>query len=233
MSKKKMDGMYNLEEEQFPTNSKASREIPTRPEVNEDPPVTVLETPPGRLDNKATPRAIRRRKSITRSIKQTLFSEDTKNVVEHVIFEVLVPAAKTMISDMFSQAIEMMLFGESSGRKRSRDRGERTMVSYGSMYKREDERERRPTSRRDRFGLSDIYFTGPKAGEQATDVLSDMCDLLEKYEQVSVADYFDLANLDGATHAHVKWGWTSLKKAYCTFTRNGYVIILPEPEELD
>jgi hypothetical protein len=227
MAKKKLPHLVNIEDEQFPSNSKASQQVaPIRQEVLADM-QDREEVEQEKVINR--PKAIRRRKSITRSIKQTFFSEDTKNVFQYVVMEVLVPAAKSMIQDMVTQGIEMFLFGEGGSSRKRRDRGEKSMVSYSKMYDRGEDR-RYATSRHDRFGLEDIFFAD---GEEASDVLRDMCDTLEKYDQLSVADYFDMAGIDGATHAHAKWGWTSLKRAKCTHTRNGWAIILPNPEELE
>jgi len=225
-SKELVENMLNPLEEEFPSNSMASQVAPIRPEVQgtTDQPKIVRKS--------IGAHAIRRRKSLTRSIKETFVNEDSKNVGQYIIFEVLIPAAKSMIQEMVTQGIEMFLFGEGGGgRSRSRDRGDKTLVSYSKMYKRDDDRSnRRPSSRRDRFNLSDIYF---RKGDEATQVLEDLCDLLEKYDQVTVADYFDAAGVDGATWVHAKWGWDELKRAYCTHTRDGYQIVMPEPIELD
>ena len=219
MAKVKLEKLVNVQEDQFPSNSKASRDE----EANK----IVAEIKP-----KQPVKAMRRRKSITRSIKETFFSEDSKNVADYVIYEILVPAAKSMFSDAFTQAIEMLIFGEGGSSRRSpRNRSEKTFVQYGDMYRRRDEpREPVRASRRDRFELDNIYF---RNGEQATDVLASLCDLLEEYDQVSVQDYYDLAGLDGTTHIHAKWGWTNLKDAYCTYTRSGHRIVMPRPIELD
>lgn len=226
MTKKvQLDNLINVEEDQFPSNSKASR----KDEQSGRLPSEIVND----IKKKPKVKIVKRRKSITRAIKQSLFSEDSNNVFQYVIYEVLLPAAKSMLSDMFTQGIEMALFGEGSSRKRSRDRGDRSLVSYGDMYKRRDESRdpARYAPRRDRFKLNDIYF---KNGPDASDVLADLCDQLEEYEQVTVAYYLDLVGVDDTSNwVAADWGWTNLKKAYCTHTRNGYKIVLPEPIELD
>ena len=227
MAKRQLNNLLNVEEDQFPGNSIASRTMaPIRVEQPTDipvePPTVVSEEQPKR------PKVIRRRKSITRSIRETFFGEEARNVLDHVVSEVFVPAAKSLLSDMFTQAIEMLIFGEVSGRRRSVNRGEKTIVSYNKMYERDERRIASP--RRDRFGLEDIFF---EDGQEASEVLDAMGELLEKYRQITVADYYDLAGLDGATHAFYKWGWTSVKKAYCTHTREGYCIVMPTPQVLE
>jgi hypothetical protein len=136
---------------------------------------------------------------------------------------------------MVTSGIEMMLFGEakSRGRSKGRDR-DRSIVSYGSFYKDRDRDDDRRSPRRavlrDKFDLSDIYFDHH---DQAEEVLDELCERLEEYDEVTVADYFELAGISGATWAHNKYGWKDLRKAFNTHTRNGWSIVLPDPIELD
>jgi len=224
-----------LDEEEFPTNSKSSKQIvPMREEEpkrernkDEDPLVRRR-----KVRKSIEGRALVKKKSFTQSIAQALVGDNTNNVGFYIINEVLLPAAKNTISEMVTSAIEMFLYGDTNERGRSkRDKG-RTTVSYGSYYNRgrdRDEERHRP-SYRDKFNLDDIYF---RSGDEASEVLDDLGELLEDYEQVTVADFFELAGIDGASWAHNKYGWEDLRKAYCTHTRHGYKIVLPKPIALD
>ena len=225
----------NLEiDELYPSNSKTTRMAPIRPRSQR---VEQEEIQPKRVVQKSIEgRATVKKKTMTESIAHTLLGEETKSVGAYILYDVLIPAAKTMIQDAFSSGIEMLLFGETrpSSRK-NRDGG--TKISYGSFYRGHDRDDRREPDRKrggvvrgGRFDLDDILFDRPK---DADDVLSDLCDLLEDYGQVSVADYFELAGVDGATWVHTKWGWEDLGRPYCTHTRGGYAIVLPKPIELD
>jgi hypothetical protein len=225
---KKLDHSHNVEEEAFPSNSNASKVAPIRPEYREEDGANIVEEPQP-ITKTIKGRAIRRKKSLSRSIKETFINENSKNVGHYIVFEVLIPAAKNMIQEMFTQGIEMFLFGESGGGRNRSKRMDKTIVSYGSMYRRDSERPESRHSRRDKFDLSEIFF---KRGDEANEVLEQLCDQLEKYDEVTVSDYFDFAGINGANWVHAKWGWTNLKRAYCTHTRNGYAIVLPDPEEL-
>jgi hypothetical protein len=177
---------------------------------------------------------MKRRKSITRSIAQTFFGEDAKSVINYIIMDVMVPAAKNMIQEAVSSGIERFLFGEEgSTRRRSKDRGH-SIVSYNTLYGRDrsrDEREeRRPVRERGRFDMSEIIF---KKGDEASEVLDGLHDILQQYRQVTVADFFELADMDAGTWVDQKWGWENLSKAYVTYTRGGYVIVGPKAIELD
>lgn len=226
MAKVKMEG-------DLPSNSRASTK-----------PVRVLEThneleviKPGRRNITPRAQAIRKKRNLSQTIAQSLVGQATQDVGSYIVNEVLLPAAKETIQQMVEKGIEMFLFGE-AGRSRPRDK-DRTRVSYASYYKggrdRDDDRyERRPRARRgDRFDLNSIFF---RDGAEADDVLRGLCDQLEEYEQVTVADYFDMAGIDGADWVHHKWGWdetSDLGRARCTHTRNGWAILLPAPIELE
>lgn len=223
--------------EELPGNSYAKRTAPLRERKrNKTEEVEIIE--PKRTRKPMRAQAIRKKKSFTQSIAETLVGGDSQNVGSYILQDVLIPAAKSTIQEMITSGIEMLLFpggARGSSRSRDRDRGTST-VSYGNYYKsrtRDRDEERRPRTRRqvrDKFDLSDIYF---RHGDEADEVLNSLIDTLRDFDVVSVADFFDTAGISGATWAHHKYGWTDLDDAFCTHTRNGWTIVLPEPEELD
>lgn len=180
--------------------------------------------------------AVIRKKTLVQQVAGLFVAGDTQSVISYIINDVLLPSAKSMIQEMITSGIDMMLFGETRSHSRSRSRSGygRSSISYGDYYQRESGGSRRRTARqstsRDRFNLDDIFF---RHGDEATEVLDQLCERLEEYEVVTVADYFDLASVEGATWAHNKYGWDDLSKAYCTHTREGYAIVLPTPVELE
>lgn len=219
--------------EDLPSNSKSSQIAPIREGKRRRKTVETIEEKPRIRENMAPrARALRKKKSFTQSIAEAFVGDNTQNVGSYILYEVLLPAAKETIQSMVTTGIEMILFGE-AGRGRSRDRDkERSRVSYTSYYKGERDRDdRKPRVRSsDKFDLDDIYF---RHGDEADQVLEGLCDAVEEFDSVSVADYFDMAGISGSTWIHEKWGWNNLRRAYCTHTRNGYKIILPDPIELD
>jgi hypothetical protein len=219
--------------EELPSNSKSSRVVPIRPESKIQEEGALIPDKPARKAVRGN--AIIKKKTITQSIAKSLISEQTSGVAQYILYDVLIPAAKNLLNDMVTSGIEMLLFGETKSGRRSKDRDKgRSIVSYGSYYKGrdrdDDRRESRRPSRRDKFDLSDIYF---RHHDEAEEVLDELCERLEEFDQVSVADYFELAGIDGATWAHDKYGWDDLSKAYNTHTRNGWAIVLPDPIPLD
>ena len=218
------------EKEEFPSNRISSRVVPMTDTPRRRKTVEGEEPQQEKRVKKTIKgHGVRRKKTMTQSIAQTFFGDDARNVGNYVLWDVLLPAAKTTIQEMVSTGIEMLLFGETRSRSgRSNKHDGRSVVSYGSFYRGDNERSR-PTSR-GRYNFDSIVF---KRGDEAADVLESLCDSLEKYDQVTVSDFYELAGVDGATWADENWGWENLSKAYCTRTRGGYVIVLPKPVQLD
>jgi len=218
----------------FPSNSKTSRIAPIRESkrIQEE---GALVTTDEKKPRASRVRAMRHKKGFVQSVAEMFVGNGSDNVGGYILYDVLIPAAKSMLQDAVTSGIEMVLFGETRGGSRSRDKDKnRSTVSYGSYYKnrdRDDSRsERRRPSYRNKFDLNEIYFTDHAIAE---DVLDELCERLEEYEEVTVAEFFEIAGLEGATWAHEKYGWKDLRKAHFTHTRQGYVILFPDPIELD
>lgn len=212
--------------EELPGNSMTKKVAPIRPERSGE-----KKDRPRKRTNRQIVQAHTRRRGFAESIAGLFFNAVTRNIGQYILNEVIVPTGKTMIEDLVKGSIDMLLYNGESKRS-TRDAGTST-VSYGSYYKKKDDRKEssrrygRPSAR---LNIEDIYF---KRHTDAEDVLTALCEKLEEYEEVSVADYMEMAGIDGATYTDDKWGWTDLEAARITHTRNGYMLLLPQPEELD
>lgn len=215
--------------ENYPANSK-------RPKSSQD------ETPkdePKRVEKVVQGAVVRRKKPLGKRFADTFLGGDARGVLGYVMMDVLLPAAKDTIADAVSQGIERMLFGES--RSTSRRTGSRPgPAGYGhvnynkyhssssSMVRRE---EPRSVSRRARSSHDfDEIILNTRV--EADEVLDQLFNLLDKYEQVSVAELYELVGVQG-DYTDAKWGWVDLRGAGVTRIRNGYLLDLPKPEPLD
>ena len=72
-------------------------------------------------------------------------SEDVGNVKSYIIMEVLVPAVKKAISDIVTNGIDMILYGETGRTKKS---ATASKVSYGKFYDRDSGRRKTLIQRR-------------------------------------------------------------------------------------
>lgn len=172
---------------------------------------------------------VRKKKTLGKKMAETFIGDDSKNVFQYIIYDVLIPAAKETLSSMVSGGIEMLLFGETRGRNTRRDKG-RSYVSYGDYYKNNERRDRdRERSTRARHNFDDI--TLDSRGE-AEEVLSALVDMVEDYGMASVADYYEMVGVT-SNFTDNKYGWTNLSSASVSRVRGGYLINLPRVEPLD
>jgi hypothetical protein len=180
--------------------------------------------------------ARKRRKTFGEKFKEAFMGDESKNVGDYVIHDVLVPALKSTISDVVTGGIEMALFGERRSGRSIRDKG-KTYTSYNSYYggsrgrDDRDDRGSRDISRsgRARHDFDDVIFD---SRAEAEDVLTHLVDLTLDYGIASVGDFYELSGIE-SQFTDNKYGWTSLRGACTDRVRNGYVIRLPQPRPID
>ena len=136
--------------------------------------------------------------------------------------DVLIPAIKKAISDIVTNGIDMLLYGESGGK---RSGSVASKVSYRNYYDQRRDRED-PTVQRAKTGYRYDEVVFDTRGD-AESVLMRMEEIIEEYGMVAVADLYDLADIKG-THTDFKYGWTDLRAAVPTRVRDGYVLRLPK-----
>lgn len=227
--------------DEYPGNSHNSKDLTSSNDpISED----TSTTNEKKINSVVSGEVIRRKKPIGRRLVETFVGGDARGVWGYVLFDVLIPAAKDTIADAFSQGVERLLFGDARSASRRtgyRPGGTNGYVNYsrysqstnyvpGGVNSHRD-RDERLISRRAR-STHDFDEIVLATRNEATTVIDRMFDLLNKYEQVSVADLYDLVNVSG-DYTDNKWGWTDLRGAAVVRVRNGYLLDLPKPEPLD
>ena len=187
-----------------------------------------------RLEKVVTGNVRQKKKSLGKQLSETFLEDDARSVGDHLFWDILIPAAKNLVSDMVTNAIDMFFWGGDGGRRDTRtyrDRG-KSYVSYSSCYERDRKRDRYSVSASDhrrnrgvRYDFSDIIFDNRRDAEE---VLSIMIDHLDQYDEVTVADFYDLAGQD-STYTDRDWGWDNLGSSYVDRVRDGYIIKFPRP----
>lgn len=169
-----------------------------------------------------------KKKNEIKKFADVFIAEDVTSVKDYILMEVLLPAAKKAISDIVTNGIEMILYGEA----RSKSKGRDSRVSYTKYYDRERDRDYdRPSRSRGRYGYDydDIILDTRKEAEE---VLDRMDDLIDNYGMVSVADLYDLVGISG-NYTDNKYGWTNLRNADVQRVRDGYLLKLPKALPFD
>lgn len=167
-----------------------------------------------------------KKKSEAKKLVGAFVAEDVTSVKDYILMEVLLPAAKKAISDIVTNGIEMLLYGETRSKSKSRE----SRVSYTKYYDRDRDYDR-PARRTGRYGYDydDIILN---TRSEAEEVLDRMDDLIDTYGMVSVADLYDLVGISG-NYTDNKYGWTNLRNADVQRIRDGYLLKLPKALPFD
>ena len=184
-----------------------------------------------KLDEKRTEKVVtgvvkKKKRGLFSKLQGEFISEDARNVKSYVFGEVLIPAIKKAISDIVTDGIDIILYGESrkGGRRSTADR-----VSYRSYYDRDSRRDSRTSMNYNAYSYDDIILSS--RGE-AEDVLSRMDELIDSYGLVRVADLYDLVGITG-NYTDNKYGWTNIRNAEIIRVRDGYMIKMPRAIPID
>lgn len=168
-----------------------------------------------------------RKKNSARKIADVFVSEDASNVKSYILFDVIVPAIKDVLSNVVKDSIDMILFGGTNNRNR-RSNGNSTYISYNRYSDRGNDRRNDRSSISSRYSFDDIIID--TKGE-AEEVLDRMDELLDTYGMVTVADLFDLVGIS-CDYTDNKYGWTNLRNARTVHVRDGYMLDLPKVTSL-
>lgn len=180
-----------------------------------------------KVEKVVTGPVITKKKSAFRKFTEEFISEDAKNVKSYVFGEVLIPAVKKAISDIVTDGIDMILYGES---RRGNKRSTADRVSYRNYYDRGGYSSREPRSDiGSRYSYDDIILN---SRSEAEDVLVRMDELMESYGLVRVADLYDLVGITG-NYTDNKYGWTNIRNAEVVRVRDGYAIKMPRAVPID
>ena len=98
-----------------------------------------------------------------------------------------------------------------------------------NCYEKSDNRKTTRTSSRSRFDFDDIIL---ETRADAEEVLIQMDEIISKYGMVSVADLYDMLDLD-APYTSTKYGWTDIRNAKPVRASDGWLLKLPRALPLD
>ncbi len=168
-----------------------------------------------------------KKKSGLQKFANVFIAEDVSNVKNFVITDVLIPAAKKVISDAITTTIDMLLYPGGSGRRTPGYKADK--VSYKDYSGISSRRSADTHTTRTGYSYDDITL---ERRSEAEEVLTQMDILVEEYGHAAVADLYDLIGKT-CEYTDYKYGWTNLRNAEIVQVGDGYYLKLPRALPLD
>lgn len=175
-----------------------------------------------KVEKVVTGSARTKKKSEIQKFADVFISEDVENVKSYVVRDVLIPAVKKAISDIVTNGIDMLLYGETGRSKRN---STSSKISYQGYY--QNNRREAPAPRsRTGYDYDSILFN---SRGDADAVLMELEELISMYGVASIMDLYSAAGLQ-CDYTYDKYGWTDLRTAQVVRARmeDGYYIKLPK-----
>lgn len=171
-----------------------------------------------------------KKKNNVRKMTDNFIADDVDNVKSYLFSDVIVPAIKKVITDVITNGLEMILYGDTS---RGGNRGN-SKVRYTTYSSSHSSRPVRTSySTRTRYSSDDVIVS---SRSEAEEVLRHLDDIIDMYGIARVADLYDLV---GERHEYTDndYGWTNISNAEAVRVRTedgyGYAIKMPRALPID
>ena len=183
-------------------------------------------------EKKVIAKAKVQKKSAIKEALRTFFAQDLPEIAEHLVIDVAIPAAKNAITDMVTQGIQQLLYGEVDPRRGTTP----GYTSYSSSFRSDRGRahyeSRRPERREPRqpkpTNIEDLVFD---TRGDAVDVIEFVAESIEQYGQVSVADLMSSVGIQ-PRYTDERWGWTTTDAFEIRQIREGWLVSADRPEPI-
>lgn len=211
----------------FPANNKPSVSIAKTPQST--PPAQRPKVEPV-VKNK-----VHTKKRTAKTIMQAIFvPQDVESVRDYIIFDIVIPKAKTVVADLGNSILNAILFGD-AGPARTTPFGQGSGVqrvsynsysstrqpSQGNVNYSTSSRRYAQSTQQNRAIFEDVIFASKP---DADAVLAKLNEMIDMYGVVSVNDAYDACDLS-APYTYNNYGWTSLTSAYVDRDRHGQWVI--------
>lgn len=168
-----------------------------------------------------------KKKGEIRKFTDVFLADDLSSVKQFALEEVLIPSIKKLFYDIITGGADMLIY---KGQPGATKKHSGNFISYNRFS---DPRDRHPvahSSVRSRFSYDDILFESRGEAEACR---MQMCEVIDTYGFVTVADMYDMADLT-APYTSNKYGWTNISSADVVRARGGgYVLKLPKALPID
>lgn len=183
-------------------------------------------------EKKVIAKAKVQKKSAIKEALRTFFVQDIPEIAEHLVVDVAIPAAKNAITDMVTQGIQQLLYGEVDPRRRQTSGytsySSSSRNNRGTSYYRPRELDRREQRQPKPTNVEDLVFD---TRGDAVDVIEYVAEQIEEYGQVSVADLMSSVGIQ-PRYTDERWGWTTTDAFEIRQIREGWLVSADRPEPL-
>ena len=169
-----------------------------------------------------------KKKSAGHKLRDLFISEDAGTVKSYLLTDVIIPAAKKLMTDIVKDGIDILLYG---GANRSRDsRGNTTIPFVNYSRASTNNRDTRESVRTAGWNFDEIAFGSRSDAEIVREQMDAMID---RYGYTTVADMYDMAGRTAPMSGN-NYGWRSVANVGISRTRDGYYLLdLPKPMPVD
>lgn len=187
------------------------------------------------VEKVVTGEVIERPKPLGKRFRNIFLGGNLRTAMSYVGADILLPALRNLIVDVVSKGTERVVLGESRYRSRPVTYNTSRTIYNSPINRARDPRDRPylPDQRRTREptprGLNNDVIIASR--EEANLVAETLLEIVNKYDVASLADFYDLLGLP-TRYTDNQWGWTQLNSVEVRQHRDGWVIDLPQLEEI-
>lgn len=197
-----------------------------------------------RVDKIVTGRVIVKKAPLSKRLAAAFTGDDGRTVMQHVVWDVVIPATKDLLVDAGIEALNRAVYGESRARRTNTTGNPfissvmgstlASKISYNNYSKTSTaaaQQQAQPTGSkitRGRVAIEDIILDNRA---QADAVIAGLDSLIQQFGEAKIADLFDFVGVTGE-YTHEKFGWLSMEGAHARRTPEGYRLDLPAPIQL-
>ena len=190
------------------------------------------EQPRARKEALVQSATVRKKGVIERLVGGLLGPNGLRAIGAYVGHEIIVPMVKNAFVDSMTTGINMAVFKDQPQPNRRNNPGwnnrqhqNTNRVQYNQSYQNNQVKQYQSSNAMTTvYTIREVVFPNR---EEALMILDSMMNEIDKYGQVSVADYYDWIGLGDGTFADVSYGWEDLTRARVVSVRGGYAISLP------
>ena len=218
-----------MDDKKFPTNSYKPKDATKIEDSQDKAEVTKI----------AKGAVTKRKKSLGEKFATTFVASELDAVKTHILWDVVVPTIRETIYNVINGAAGMIFLNGAPPMGRSPYRsvggGQSRMTIQSSYQPYYDQRTGRPQQAPEnqpqpKSILEEWAFASKM---DAQDILDQMRDHIQTYNNVTVAIYYSFAGVTSTNYAADNYGWYNLDEVGIIRTREGYVITLPRPVVID